>query len=109
MSQYFPQPEECGRHTIFPGVDIRTRAGIKTMLSIVEFEPHSVVEQHSHPHEQVGAVLEGRAIFTIGAESKTLVPGDIYIIPGDVPHKVVALEERVRALDVFCPIREQYL
>jgi quercetin dioxygenase-like cupin family protein len=56
----------------------------------------------------VGVVLEGRAIFWIGGEEKTLQPGDIFRIPGNVRHKVVALERPFRALDVFYPIREEY-
>ncbi len=79
------------------------------MLSIVDLEPRSVVEEHSHPHEQVGMVLEGRAVFTVGGEEKTLGPGDVYRIPGHTPHKVIALDAPVRALDVFHPIREDYL
>ena len=81
----------------------------KMMLSLATLEPHAVVEEHSHPHEQVGIVLEGRAIFIIGGEEKTLGPGDIFRIPGNVRHKVIALEQRVKALDVFHPIREDYL
>ena len=108
MSRYFPAPEECSRHTIFPGVHIRTAAAERMMLSVVDLEPHSVVAEHSHPHEQVGMVLSGRAIFTIGGEEKTLGAGDLYRIPGGVPHKVVALEEPVRALDIFNPVREDY-
>ena len=57
MSVYFPIPEECSRHTIFPGVHIRTCAAEKVMMSLVDIEPHAVVEEHSHPHEQVGMVL----------------------------------------------------
>ena len=72
-------------------------------------QPHSVVERHAHPHEQVGVVLAGRAIFYIGEEEKTLQPGDLYRIPGNVPHRVVALDETVRALDIFNPIRQDYL
>jgi quercetin dioxygenase-like cupin family protein len=71
-------------------------------------EPHAVVEEHSHPHEQVGMVLEGRAIFFIGAEQKTLQPGDLFRIPGNVRHRVVALDKPVKALDIFYPIREEY-
>jgi quercetin dioxygenase-like cupin family protein len=108
MSLYFPTSAECARHTIFPGVHIRTCANERMMLSVVDIEPHAVVEEHQHPHEQVGMVLEGRAIFTVGGEEKTLQPGDLYRIPGNVRHKVVALDERVRALDIFCPIREDY-
>src|SRR5437763_13600599 len=78
MSQFFPTADECGRHTIFPGVHIRTCAAERMMLSIVELEPHSVVEEHSHPHEQVGMLLAGRVRFFIGDEEKVLGPGDVW-------------------------------
>ena len=109
MSLYFPADNELGRHTIFPGVHIRTAAADKMMMSVVEIEPRAVVEAHSHPHEQVGMVLAGRAVFTIGGEEKTLEAGDLYRIPGGVAHKVVAIDGPAVALDVFHPIREDYL
>ena len=108
MSVYFPSPDECGRHTIFPGVTIRTCAAERMMLSLVDLQPHSVVEEHAHPHEQVGMLLQGKAIFYIGGEQKTLTAGDQFRIPGGVPHKVVILDEPTRALDVFYPVREEY-
>jgi quercetin dioxygenase-like cupin family protein len=108
MSLYFPAPEELSEHVIFPGVTVRTCFAEKMMLSLAELQPGSVVAEHSHPHEQVGIVLEGRAIFTIGGEEKTLGPGDTFRIPGNVKHKVVALDRLVRALDVFHPIRDDY-
>jgi quercetin dioxygenase-like cupin family protein len=108
VSVYFPTPEECGRHTIFPGVHIRTCAAEKMMLSLVDLEPNSVVEEHAHPHEQVGMLLEGRAVFYIGAEHKTLGPGDFYRIPGNVRHRVVVLDRPAKALDIFYPVREEY-
>jgi quercetin dioxygenase-like cupin family protein len=79
------------------------------MMSLVDLEPRSVVEEHAHPHEQLGMVLAGRAVFFIGGEQKTLGPGDMYRIPGGVRHRVVALDEPVRALDIFHPVREDYL
>ena len=109
MSRFLPKPEECGRHTIFPGVTIQTCAGAHMLVSYVHLEPHAVVEEHAHPHEQVGMVLQGRAVFTIGGEERTLGPGDLYRIPGGTRHKVVALAEPVRALDIFHPVREEYL
>jgi quercetin dioxygenase-like cupin family protein len=108
MSLYFPTTADCSTHTIFPGVTIHTCALDKMMLSYVELQPHSVVEEHSHPHEQVGMVLEGRARFTIGGEEKVLGKGDMYRIPGNVKHRVVVLEELCKALDIFHPIREDY-
>jgi quercetin dioxygenase-like cupin family protein len=108
VSLYFPTSDECSRHTIFPGVTIRTCAAEQMMLSVVDLAPHAVVEEHAHPHEQVGMLLEGRAIFFVGPEQKTLQPGDLYRIPGNVRHRVVALDQPVKALDIFYPVREEY-
>jgi quercetin dioxygenase-like cupin family protein len=108
VSLYFPTAQELGRHTIFPGVHIRTAAADRMMISVVDLEPRSVVEEHAHPHEQVGMLLEGKAIFFIGDEQKTLQAGDLYRIPGGVRHKVVTLEQHTRAIDIFTPIREEY-
>lgn len=108
-SRTFVDRGQCSRHTIFPGVDVFTAAGQQMMLSLAEFEPHAVVEAHSHPHEQIGIVVAGRATFYVGDEQKLLGPGDMYFIPGGVTHRVVATEEGLKALDVFHPIREDYL
>lgn len=105
----FVRPDECSRHTIFPGVDVHTAAGEQMMLSLAVFEPNAVVEAHSHPHEQVGMVVEGRAVFYVGETERELGPGDMYFIPGGVTHRVVALGKGCKALDVFHPIREDYL
>ena len=109
MSEFFPTPDEMSRHTIFPGVHIRTCAAEKMMLSVVELEPGAVVEEHAHPHEQVGILLAGRVEFTIGGETKTLQPGDLWRILGGVRHKVVVLDAPAKALDIFMPVREDYL
>jgi quercetin dioxygenase-like cupin family protein len=109
MSQYFVQRSECGRHTLFPGVEAFTMAGDKLMLSWIEMEPHAIVERHSHPHEQLGLLVDGTMTFEIGAETKELQPGDMWRIPGGVPHRVVAGASGARALDVFHPVREEYL
>jgi quercetin dioxygenase-like cupin family protein len=108
MSFYFPSREECGRHTIFPGVHIQTCAAEKMMISVVDLEPHAVVDDHAHPHEQVGMLLEGRLLFFIGDEQKTLEAGDLYRIPGNVRHRVVNLDRPTRVIDIFYPVREEY-
>lgn len=108
MSTFYVDKKDCSHHNIFPGVDIFTACGKGMMLSLVEFEPHAVVEEHSHPHEQMGLMLEGEAEFIIGGESRIVGPGTMWRIPGGVKHKVIAGDRPVRALDVFYPIREDY-
>ena len=108
MPPYVVQRDQCTHHTIFPGVDIYTAAGDKLMLSLVEFAPHAVVPEHSHPHEQMGLLLEGELEFTIGGERHLVKPGQMWRIPGGIPHSAVAGRDPVRALDVFHPVRDDY-
>lgn len=108
MHEYFVDKSRCTHHEIFPGVHIYTVAGDRMMLSLVEFEPHAVVEEHSHPHEQMGLMLEGEAEFTVGGQTRMVRAGEMWRIPGGVPHKVVAGDKPVRALDAFHPVRDDY-
>ena len=106
---YFLPAGSGSRHVIFPGVEIQTTAGKNMMFSVVHLEPKSVVLEHSHPHEQMGMLISGRLEFTIGGITRQLGPGDIWRIPGGVLHSVRALDGPAVALDVFHPIREDYL
>jgi quercetin dioxygenase-like cupin family protein len=108
MSHYFPTPDECGHHTVFGCVRIRTYAGDHMQLSSVDIPAGGVVEEHSHPNEQMGMVVAGELLFTIGGETKHLKAGDLFRIPGGVPHSCVAVNGPVKALDVFYPIRDEY-
>jgi quercetin dioxygenase-like cupin family protein len=109
VGDYFVPAGLGSRHVIFPGVEIRTTAGRQLMLSVVRFEAGSVVADHSHPHEQMGMMISGRLEFTVDDTTRVLGPGDIWRIPGGVVHGVRALDEPAVALDVFHPIREDYL
>lgn len=108
MSQYFPDPASAPCHVLFPGVVTRTCATDRLMLSNVELAPGAVVPEHSHPHDQAGIVIKGRATFFIGGMERTLGPGDWYLAPGGTPHRVVVLDEPCQILDVFTPPRETY-
>jgi len=109
VGDYFLPAGSGSRHLIFPGVEIRTTAGYQLMLSVVRFEPGSAVPDHFHPHEQMGMMISGRLEFTVDDTTRVLGPGDIWRIPGGVVHSVRALEEPAVALDVFHPIRGDYL
>ena len=108
MASYFVDRADCPRHTIFPGVDIYTAHTDRLMLSYVELQPQAVVEEHSHPHDQMGLLLEGELDFIIGGERRLLRPGQMWRIPGGVKHKAIAGPQGAIALDVFHPIREEY-
>ena len=94
---------------VFPGVRMRTPFGKNLMLSYVEIEEGALVTTHQHPHEQGGVVLTGRLSLTIGEVTRTLGPGEMYIIPPETPHRASAVGGRCIVMDVFSPVREDYV
>jgi len=94
---------------VAPGVRIKTPYGENLMLSRVEFDAGAVVPMHSHPHEQGGMMIEGKMKFTIDGESRIVEPGEAFLIPGNVPHRAEAIDGPCVALDIFSPIREDYV
>ena len=106
---YVVDASEMSVHQIFPGVEIATMAGTNMMISVVTFEPQAVVELHSHPHEQMGILIEGHLTFHIGDDVFEVTPGQGWRIPGGVEHKAIAGDTPVKAIDIFHPIRNDYL
>ena len=95
------------------GVETRILTGLdgeKMMMVLTEVLPNHEVPLHSHLHEQIGMVQSGKALFKIGAEERKVEKGDFYCIPASVSHHVRCLgREPFVVLEVFCPIREDYI
>jgi len=69
----------------------------------------AVVPRHEHTNEQIATVLEGRLRFLIGDERELVADaGDSIPLEAGVPHEVEALEDSI-VLDVFSPVREDWL
>jgi quercetin dioxygenase-like cupin family protein len=52
----------------------------------VDNAPGEGPELHRHPYEEVFAVLEGEATFTLGDETRVARAGDFLVAPPGVPH-----------------------
>lgn len=105
---HFAPADSGSPRTIFPGVTLRAIHGDRMMLSVVNLDTGSIVQEHAHPHEQLGYLVSGVVDFTVGGETRRLKAGDRWIIPGGVAHKVVTVEGPAVAIDVFHPIRDDY-
>jgi len=91
------------------GVTRKILASGGTMMTVqFSFEKGAVGTPHTHVHEQVGYVLQGRFELTLGNEKTTLEMGDTYYVPSNTVHGVVALEDGI-LLDVFTPQRQDFL
>ena len=93
---------------MFPGVVRRTLvSGDHVTLVQITLSPGAEVPEHSHPHEQAGTVADGRIHLQIRDESWELGPGASYLIPGDAPHTVRAIDAAT-LVEVFSPVREEF-
>lgn len=97
------QPKE-----ILPGYTVRFVHTDSMTFAYWDVKAGSPLPEHSHHHEQVANVLEGEYELTVDGETRHLKPGDVAIIPSNVPHSGVAITE-CKLMDVFCPVREDYL
>ncbi|MDQ3547617.1 MAG: cupin domain-containing protein [Chloroflexota bacterium] len=90
------------------GIRMSVMVGGRMMANWVRIEPGAAVPTHAHEHEQIGLVLEGEILMTIGDETRALVPGHAYTIPGNLPHAAVAGPQGCLVIDIFSPPREDY-
>ena len=92
---------------IFPGLRARVVHSERTSQSWVDIDAGASFPEHRHPHEQVVNVLEGTLDLVVDGTSYRLTPGQVFVIPPNMPHAGRALTA-CRVLDVFAPVREEY-
>jgi quercetin dioxygenase-like cupin family protein len=59
---------------------------------------------HSHPNEQITWMISGRMDFRVADQKRTCVAGDLILIPKDVEHEVLYVEE-CEIIEFFTPPR----
>ena len=105
----FVKNQEKPLITIVSGIQRKTLAvGAHTLMTEFVLEAGAELPAHKHPHEQIGFLVSGRLILTIGDESCEMAPGDSWAVPGDVEHSAKVVE-RAEAIEVFYPVRQDYL
>jgi quercetin dioxygenase-like cupin family protein len=83
--------------------------GGSLMMVEVSFKKGGVGEPHSHTdHEQVSYIVKGSFEVTVGEDKQIMKVGDSFYAGKNVVHGVAALEDSI-ILDVFTPIREDFL
>ena len=83
-------------------------SGEKAMVAQIFIAKDGVVPIHQHESEQISYALEGTLKLELEGREVVLRKGDVLVIPSNVPHRVVALEDYF-GLDIFSPIRMDWL
>ena len=91
------------------GIERQMVVGGRMMICRFRFAPYLVTPEHSHPHEQMSLVVSGRVRFFIEGEERIAVPGDVLHFPPDCWHGATMMEEEVVLIDIFSPVREDFL
>ena len=91
------------------GIERQMVVGDRIMIVRFRFEPFLVTPEHTHPHEQMSLVISGRVRFFIEGREQTASPGDVLHFPSNCLHGATMMDEEVVLIDIFSPIREDFL
>ena len=103
--------DDMPREELSTGLTRRLVTGDKVMIAHVYFTKGTEVPRHRHHNEQLTYILEGTLQFFFGdddEETHTVHAGEVLVIPSDLPHRAVALEDTLD-VDVFAPPRQDWL
>lgn len=103
--------KEDGKPEVLENGVIRTIKGHIEDLMVVELQWNKgmVGAVHSHPHRQCGYILRGRFEAELNGEKKLLGPGECFYAEANVPHGLVCLEDDSLMLDIFTPMRKDFV
>jgi quercetin dioxygenase-like cupin family protein len=91
------------------GIKRQMVVGERLMMCRFTFDPFIVTAEHTHPHEQMTLVIKGKVKFTIEGEVVIVAPGDVLHFPSNNRHGATMLDEEVVLIDIFSPVREDFL
>ena len=91
------------------GIKRQMVVGEKVMVCRFTFDPFVVTDVPSHPHEQITMVMAGKVKFTVDGLAVIAAPGDVLHFPSNNSHGATMLDEEVVLIDIFSPIREDFL
>lgn len=94
---------------ISDGIRRQMVVGQNIMICRLTFDPFVVTYAHRHPHEQMTFVMQGKVKFTLEDEVRIVAAGDILHFPSNHWHGATMLDEEVVLIDIFSPIREDFL
>ncbi len=83
-------------------------SGENATISQLLLKKGAVVPRHSHMNEQYSWIISGTLKFVFDDREILVGAGDILVIPPNVPHSAVAVEDTVD-VDIFAPRREDWI
>jgi len=83
-------------------------SGENATVSQLLMKKGAVVPRHSHLNEQYSWITSGALKFIFDDREILVGAGEVLVIPANVPHSAVAMEDTVD-IDFFAPRREDWI
>src|SRR5882724_5671977 len=100
---------EVNSEELADGIKRQMIVGENLMICRLTIAPNVVTPAHDHFHEQMTMVERGQVRFIIGEDEVIAGSGDILFFPSGCWHGATMLDEEVVLIDIFTPIREDFL
>ncbi len=91
------------------GIQRQMLVGDRMMICRFRFKPFLVTPEHDHPHEQMTIVERGKVRFFIEGKERIASAGDVLHFPSQTWHGATMMDEEVVLIDIFTPVREDFL
>ena len=104
----FKQLASLPEERVTDKISRRVLSGKQGMLVWWTIKAGAHAAAHKHPHEQIVWMLKGRMDFRIGDERRSMVAGDVAVIPSGVEHEGFFAED-TEVVDMFAPPREDFI
>ena len=87
------EAEEVGK-----GVRVRSLSPGSHRVKRMVFDPGALIPNHRHPEDVVTLILEGGMEMTVGGGTRTVGPGEVFLVPSNSDHSGRIFDKRVVAL-----------
>ncbi len=109
MQGYAKEASNEGYISALPGIERKTLVhGGATLLTEFRLKGGCTLPSHNHPQEQTGYLVSGHIKLKIGGVEYDVKEGGAWVIPAGAEHGASIIEDSI-AIEVFSPVREDYL
>ena len=91
--KFYDWDSEYTTRTVSNGYDRGVAVGEQLMMAHVQLDEGAITTSHAHEHEEIIYVVKGKWQVTIGEEVFTLRANQSLVVPPNIEHSSVALEE----------------
>lgn len=84
-------------------------SGEQGTIGYFTYKKGAVVPTHQHSHEQYSLITQGSVKVIAGDREFIVKAGEGIIIPPNVPHSFIALEDNTIDIDFFSPVRTDWV